>query len=302
MLTYWGEYLIYWTNPIQILSSTALSNQTELCDNSTKWKYYQNKPNVQKLKDKTRVSVKLTAPSTAPNSDTRLDLPVDPISLFSSFSTLLASFSTFWPFSFAPFSALFFPLHSSHVFLQTTVHHLEGSLDAGGPPHLPSSTLFGHNVCYFSLLLPHACFLVNTGNKTTLFWWKSLFCNSKELQHPDFWSHLFSWAIFSLSEMSTVFTTASAFFLACSIFFNIWKSSNSNLQMLCLLQHLWGLIFFSITVITTQWSYPPLLPGFGLSHSFDGPCVDLLPLFFILLHHLPGDRHRLPPVFLFILQ
>lgn len=108
-----------------------------------------------------QVSIKLNCPL---NPDTRLDLQLDPISLFSSFSTLLTSFSTLWPFSFAPFSALFFPLHSPHVFLQTTVHHLEGSLDAGGPPHLPSSTLFGHNVCYFSLLLPHACFLVNTVN------------------------------------------------------------------------------------------------------------------------------------------
>lgn len=180
------------------------------------------------------MSVKLKAPSTAPlNSDTRLDLPLDPISLFSSFPTLLASFPTLWPFSFAPFSTLVFPLHSPHVFLQTTVHHLEGSLDAGGPPHLPSSTLFGHNVRYFSLLLPHTCFLVNAGNKTTLFWWKSPFCNSKELRHPDFWSHLFSWAIFSLSEMSTVLTTASAFFLACSIFFNIWKSSNSFCCNIC---------------------------------------------------------------------
>lgn len=58
----------------------------------------------------------------------------------------------------------------------------------------------------------------------------------------------------------------------------------------------------SIIVTNTQSSYPPFLPGFGLSDSFDRPCVDLFPLFFVFLHHLPGHRHWLLPVFLFILQ
>lgn len=111
------------------------------------------------------------------NSNTRLYLPVNPNSLFS-FSTLLASSSTLWSFSFAPFSTLFFPLHPPHVFLQTTVHHLEGSFDARGPPHLPSGTLFGHNVCYFSLLLPDTCFLVDTANKTKLYEWR--FCKYEQ--------------------------------------------------------------------------------------------------------------------------
>ncbi len=39
----------------------------------------------------------------------------------------------------------------------------------------------------------------------------------------DIEADLLSWAIFSRSELSTVFTTASAFFLACSIFFNIYN-------------------------------------------------------------------------------
>lgn len=45
--------------------------------------------------------------------------------------------------------------------------------------------------------------------------------------NPD----LLSCAIFSLSEMSTVLTTASAFFLACSVFFSIYNNTH---KVMCL--------------------------------------------------------------------
>lgn len=53
---------------------------------------------------------------------------------------------------------------------------------------------------------------------------------------------------------------------------------------------------------TVAPSYPPLLPGLGLSNTLDGSGIDLLPFLFELFHHLLGDRHRLPPVFQFVVQ
>lgn len=54
-------------------------------------------------------------------------------------------------------------------------------------------------------------------------------CNTKELG-PSFTTHRRSWATFSRSEISTVLTTASAFFFICSIFFSIWGTAKGQGQ------------------------------------------------------------------------
>lgn len=66
-------------------------------------------------------------------------------------------------FSFTPLGTLFFPLHSPHVLLHATVHHLEGSFDARGPSYLLTcGALLSHNIGHLPLLLPEASLLVDT--------------------------------------------------------------------------------------------------------------------------------------------
>lgn len=48
---------------------------------------------------------------------------------------------------------------------------------------------------------------------------------------PNSTTHRRSWATFSLSEISTVLTTASAFFFICSIFFSICGDSKGSEMM-----------------------------------------------------------------------
>lgn len=86
------------------------------------------------------------------------------LSSFSHFSSFRPSFAPLWlSFSFTPLGTLLFPLHSPHVLLHATVHHLEGSLDAGGASHLLTrGALFGHNIGHLPLLLAKASLLVDT--------------------------------------------------------------------------------------------------------------------------------------------
>lgn len=233
-------------------------------------------------------------------------------------------FSSFGPssaplrlsFSFSPFGTLFFPLHSPHVLLHATVHHLEGSLDACGASYLLTcGALFGHNIGHLPLLLPEASLLVDA--KQVERKWQGGMISIALLERLDRHfpvcnnaagaSYLFNWAIFSFSEMSTVLTTASAFFFACSIFFSIWKNTKvKKMRYTCLtvaghhdiLKRKKSLQEVRLFL----HSYPPLLPGLCLSNSFDWPGINLLPFLFVLLHHLPGDRHGLQPVFSFVLQ
>lgn len=126
-------------------------------------------------------------------------------------------------------------------------------------------------------------------------------------------SYLFSWAIFSLSEMSAVLTTASAFFLACSIFFNIYKNPIETGLNICPLSYAFlkpswfsslstSSIWLGFTETATFFPHPSLLPGLSFSHPFDWPGIDLFPFLFVFLHHLLGDRERSFSVFTLIIQ
>lgn len=242
------------------------------------------------------------------------------LSSFSHFSGFGPSSAPLWlSFSFTPLGTLVFPLHSPHVLLHATVHHLEVSLDAGGASYLLTwGALFGHNIGHLPLLLPNASLLIDT--KYVQRKWQggmiSITLQQRVERHFPVCnctagtSYLFNWDIFSFSEMSTVLTTASAFFFAWSIFFSIWKNRKvKKMRSTCLTvarnHYFWKLERKKKSLQEISLflhSYPPLLPGLCLSNSFDWPGINLLPFLFVLLHHLPGDRHGLQPVFLFVLQ
>lgn len=156
------------------------------------------------------------------------------LSSFSHFSGFGPSSAPLWlSFSFTPLGTLVFPLHSPHVLLHATVHHLEVSLDAGGASYLLTwSALFGHNIGHLPLLLPNASLLIDTkyvqrkwqGGMISITLQQRVERNFPVCNCTAGTSYLFNWDIFSFSEMSTVLTTASAFFFAWSIFFSIWKN------------------------------------------------------------------------------
>lgn len=85
----------------------------------------------------------------------------------SSFAHFSSSGSSFAPLrlssSFTALGTLFFPLHSPHVLLHATVHHLEGSFDAGRASYLLTCcALLRHNIGHLPLLLPEASLLIDT--------------------------------------------------------------------------------------------------------------------------------------------
>lgn len=116
--------------------------------------------------------------------------------------------------------------------------------------------------------------------------------------NPD----LLSCAIFSLSEISTVLTTASAFFLACSVFFSIYNNTHKVMRHLDVrFQSLFPFKPLHVSPSPSH-SHPSLFASFGLCQSLNWTCVDLLPLLLVLLHHFSRDRDRFLPVLPLVLQ